>query len=252
MTIRELIGEGQYVGHICHKNWNGLDYCSGPEYQKWLSVAIRFVEANYPGDVDTERFRRIAEHANGQPTSHLDTLIGILEAFDACPPVQRTPAQDTPVAKLPVEEVITQICSNFAKFDRSIQHRYASRPTITITDEHDLQNALEAILRLFVKDIRPEDYVPSYAAGCSRVDFHLPEYGIIIETKMASATLKDKDVGDQLIIDFQHYKALPHCNHLICFVYDKDSNLRNPHALISDLEKMSDSDLKMTVIISPI
>lgn len=249
MTIRDLIGEGQYVGHICHKKLQGFDFCSGPQYQKWLAVATRFVEANFPGDVDTERFRKIAEQANGQAVSHLDTLIGILEAFEACPP---TPVQDLLVSSLPVEAVITQICSNFAKFDRSIQHRHANRPTITISDEHDLQNALEAILRLFVKDIRPEDYVPSYAAGRSRVDFHLPEHGIIIETKMASTTLLDKDIGDQLIVDFQHYKALPHCNHLICFVYDKDSNLRNPHALISDLERMSDSDLKMTVIISPI
>jgi len=252
MTLQELINEGHYVSFVCREDYDGAAFYSGSEYQKWLAIATRFVEANYPGDVDTIRFRRVAEQANNNSSSYFDELISILEAFKVCPPTPTLLAQKSSILTLPVDTVIAQICSNFIKFDRSIRHRYANRPTITINDEYDLQNALEAILRLFVKDIRPEDYVPSYAAGRSRVDFHLPEHGIIIETKMASTTLLDKDIGDQLIVDYQHYKVLPHCNQLICFVYDKDSNLRNPHALISDLEKMSDSDLKMTVIISPI
>ena len=247
MTIRELIADGQHAASRCHKSIQGVDFYSGVEYQMWLATATRFVETYFPGDTDTERFRRIAERANGQATSKFGELISILRAFEMCPPVSQAVS-----ASFDIAGIITQICSNFPKFDRSIQNRYSHRPTITVNDEYDLQNALEAILRLFVDDIRPEDYVPSYAGGRSRVDFHLPKQGIIIETKMTNANLLDKDVGDQLIIDYQHYKSLGNCNHLICYVYDKSSLLRNPHALISDLEQMSDSELKITVIISPI
>ncbi len=79
----------------------------------------------------------------------------------------------------------------------------------------------------------------------------MPDYGIIIETKYASPKLKDKGVGEQLTIDFHRYKGLGKGNHLICFVYDKDSNIVNPAGLISDLESLSDEELKISVIISP-
>lgn len=106
-------------------------------------------------------------------------------------------------------------------------------------------------MKLFVDDIRPEDYVPSYAGGNSRVDFLLPEEKIVIETKLTRESLKDKKLGEELLIDIQRYKAQENCKHLICFIYDKDSYISNPHGLKKDLEKMSDDKFKVNIIISP-
>lgn len=48
-------------------------------------------------------------------------------------------------------------------------------------------------------------YVPSYAGGNSRTDFYLPQYETYIETKMTREGLRDKEVGEQLVIDIARY-----------------------------------------------
>lgn len=243
MDINELIEQGIEIAKASfHSSSTVGDYYSSVQLAEWLALSARFVESNFPGDPDTIRFRKLSLNANGGYTTTFDELIAILRAFDEIPP--------RPIIK-DITHIIKEICNNFNKFDIAIKRRYNNRPTIEINDEYDLQNALLAILKLFINDIRPEDYVPSYAGGNSRVDFLLPEHGIIIETKMASSTLRDKAIGEQLMIDFNRYKELEKCNQLICFIYDKDSHISNPYGLITDLEKLSSSEMRMSVIISP-
>ena len=217
-------------------------FCEGKAYREWLELAIRYMEQVYPNDKETKRFSDIAQNADGKFLSVAERLIGILEAVDA---ISSKPKESS------IPDLIKKICNNIYRFELSMRRRHAGRSRFEINDEYDLQDALRSILALFINDIRPEEYVPSYAGGKSRVDFLLPEHGIIIETKMASKSLKDKDIGDQLVIDFQHYKSLPNCDHLICLVYDKDINIANSSGLITDLEKMSDNDMKITVLVSP-
>ncbi|WHH58496.1 hypothetical protein [Petroclostridium sp. X23] len=243
MNISELIKMGEEAAKKCYKNSEYVgEYYSGQEYEEWLTVAIRFVELNFPGDTDTKRFREIAQTANGFGNDRFYPLIGILKAFNEYPPI--------PV-KEDILPLIKNICMNFNKFDIKIKRRYGNRETIKINDEHDLQDAIHSILKLFVDDIRPEDYVPSYAGGNSRVDFLLPKYGLIIETKMTNNVLHDKQVGEQLIIDFERYKQTNGYNHLVCFIYDREANISNPIGLITDLEKLSNEKMRMTVFISP-
>lgn len=47
--------------------------------------------------------------------------------------------------------------------------------------------------------------------------------------------LADKEVGDQLIIDVDRYKAHPDCERLICFVYDPEGRIGNPNGIMGDL-----------------
>ena len=242
LTIQDLISEGKDIVSRCAGSTMGIAYYAGAEYQKWLRKAMRFVDVEFPEEKDTQEFRDIAARANGGETKHFDALIGILEAFDTIPSKQKT---------METADLIIQICKNFNRFDVDIKRRYGGRSSISITDEYDLQDCLRAILKLFVDDIRPEDYVPSYAGSNSRVDFLLPACGIVIETKMTRKGLSDKEVGEQLTIDFHRYKELKKCSHLISFVYDKDSIITNPHGLVSDLENLSDAEMRMTVIIAP-
>lgn len=243
MDISELIIMGEAAAKDCYKPGGGRGYYSGEKYQEWLAIAMRYLQSNFPGDPDTERFRTIAVNANGFGDDRYHPLMAILKAFEQNPPVP---------PKTDIMLIISDLCNNFSKFDINIKRRHGSRPTITINDEYDVQDAMLAILKLFVDDIRPEDYVPSYAGGNSRVDFLLPQHGVIIETKMTNKHLSDKQVGEQLIIDFERYKQKGDYNHLVCFVYDKGSHITNPYGLISDLEKLSNEDMRMTVFISPV
>ncbi len=71
-----------------------------------------------------------------------------------------------------------------------------------------------------------------------------------IETKMTRKGLKDKKIGEELLVDIGQYKDS--CDTLICFIYDADNQLSNPHGLIKDLEAMSQNDLKVKVYINPL
>ena len=52
-----------------------------------------------------------------------------------------------------------------------------------IKDEYDVQDLLNALLRLNFDDVRPEEYTPSYAGSSTRVDFLLKKEKIVIEVK---------------------------------------------------------------------
>jgi len=109
---------------------------------------------------------------------------------------------------------------------------------------------LHSLLHIYFDDIRPEEWTPSYAGGCSRVDFLLKDEKIIIEVKKTRQTLKAKDVGEELIVDSQRYRAHPDCKKLLCFVYDPEGWISNPRGLENDLNKKED-DFEIKVIIVP-
>lgn len=113
-----------------------------------------------------------------------------------------------------------------------------------------MQNLLHALLKLVSDDIRPEEWTPSYAGSCSRMDFLLKDEQTVIETKMTRKGLGPKEVGEQLIIDITKYKTHPDCKKLICFVYDPTGLIANPAGLENDLSKDSDG-FSVTVLVRP-
>jgi hypothetical protein len=147
--------------------------------------------------------------------------------------------------------VIERLLRNFHKMARQLKHRYGDRSAFLIEDEYDIQDLLHTFLRGFFDDIRAEEYSPSYAGGSSRLDFLLKKEEIVIESKMASNKLKDRQVGEQLIIDIARYKAHLNCKYLICFVYDPNNNLKNPSGLEADLSKKHDALNVKVIVVSP-
>ncbi|OIN25533.1 hypothetical protein AO411_2030405 [Salmonella enterica subsp. enterica serovar Sarajane] len=148
-------------------------------------------------------------------------------------------------------QIVEKILQRFHVVAKQIRHRYNDRDTIEITDEYDVQDLLHGLLKIDFDDIRPEEYTPSYAGASTRVDFLLKREEIIIEVKKTRKGLKEKEIGEQLIIDIARYKSHPDCKTLVCFVYDPEQRISNPVGLKSDLEKNT-TDLKVKVIISPI
>jgi hypothetical protein len=136
--------------------------------------------------------------------------------------------------------LIERICRNFPEFLVPLSGRARGRVNLVIEDEYDVQDVMHGILRLFFDDVRPEDYVPEYAASRSRVDFLLKSEGIVIEAKMTRPGLGAKEVGEQLIIDIARYKSHPDCRALVAFVYDPDRRIRNRRVLENDLTRKSD------------
>lgn len=150
-------------------------------------------------------------------------------------------------------KALDQICliaERFHAVTRQLRSRHDSRATLDVNDEYDAQDLLHALFRLFFEDVRVEEWTPSYAGGCSRIDFLLKAERIIVEVKKARPTLKARDLGTQLIDDIARYRTHPDCEVLVCFVYDPEGLIANPRGVEADLSRR-DENMATVVLIRP-
>jgi hypothetical protein len=144
-------------------------------------------------------------------------------------------------------EIIT---NRFHVVVMQLRQRHNNRNTIDVIDEYDVQDLFRSLLGMYFNDIRPEEWVPSYAGSASRSDFLLPEINTIIEVKKTRQSMTTKELGDQLLIDIAKYKKHPQCSRLICFVYDPEGRVTNPRGIENDLSNC-DKDIDVRTIIVP-
>lgn len=145
---------------------------------------------------------------------------------------------------------IRNLIHRFHSIARQLRIRYNNRATIQIKDEYDVQDVFAALLRIQFDDIRSEEYTPSYAGRASRIDFLVKDNKVAIEVKKTREGLLDKEVGEQLLIDIGRYSSHPDVEVLLCFVYDPEGLLRNPHGIETDLTKVV-GHLNVEVIVEP-
>lgn len=147
--------------------------------------------------------------------------------------------------------LLEKILKNFHRCSKQLQHRHSQRSTISIADEYDAQDLLHAILKLHFDDVRAEVSTPKYAGGNSRIDFILNEHDVAIEVKKTRSNLKDKEIGEELLIDIARYQqSYSKIKLLICFVYDPDGLIINPIGLENDLNS-TPSNISIKTIICP-
>lgn len=145
-------------------------------------------------------------------------------------------AKAAAAAEKPTEgDFLQRIFERFDDVAKQLRQRYGGRSTVDIHDEYDVQDLLHALLRIYFDDIRNEEWTPSYGGKSGRMDFLLKSEQCVIETKMARKGLTHKELGDELIIDIDRYKAHPDCKELWCFVYDPSGYVRNPRGIEADL-----------------
>ena len=144
---------------------------------------------------------------------------------------------------------LVKIIDRFYLVVKQLRDRHGERETLDIQDEYDVQDLFHALLKLYFDDVRAEEWTPSYAGSSSRIDFLIPELNLAIETKMTRKGLANKDASDQLAIDKDHYRIHPAVKHLICFVYDPESRIKNPRGFEKDLHQ--DGPLKTDVYVRP-
>lgn len=145
---------------------------------------------------------------------------------------------------------LTLLLSRFHIVARQLRERHQDRQTLVIEDEYDVQDLLHALLKLYYDDVRPEEWTPSYAGASARMDFLLKQQKTVLEVKKTRETLRDKKVGEELLVDIAKYREHSDCEKLYCFIYDPEQLIRNPQGLEKDLSRDEDG-LKITVIVTP-
>jgi hypothetical protein len=149
----------------------------------------------------------------------------------------------------PVEKTLERIFNRFTQVARPLSKTRKDKHPFLITDEYDVQVLLESLLRFFYDDVVREDPTPIHAGQAARVDFYLPDARAAIEAKMTRETLKDKDVGSELLLDIARYRQKKDCERLFCFVYDPGRHIANEVGLARDLESHSTDQLEVRVFV---
>lgn len=239
MTIEELIEWGERL--LAMEKTDAYGFTSVPyeNYDEWKRMSLMFCQQNYKHHPQLDIME---SHVSADNQSyHCQAILSILKAFREIQPTQ---------ANTDYEGILSNLFNRFPIVAKQLQRRHDGRNTIVMKDEYDVQDLLCALLRMFFEDVRPEEWSPSYAGGSKRMDFLLKEEEIAIEVKMTRKGLKDKELGEQLIIDIANYKQHKNCKCLYCFVYDPDGNIRNPRGIEKDLQAL-DKDLQVKVFIRP-
>lgn len=147
-----------------------------------------------------------------------------------------------------VEEVIGIVVRGLRRAMHPLTHRRKGSQPLSFGNEYDVQDLLHALLRPWVSDIRPEEFTPSYAGTSTRMDFLLPAHDLVIETKIVRDRAHAKRIGDELIVDIEHYRRHQKCHALWCVIYDPDHLITNAEGLRNDLQgTRSSSDGKVEV-----
>ncbi|MFI4859587.1 MAG: transposase [Phycisphaerales bacterium JB063] len=151
------------------------------------------------------------------------------------PPVSVDGTQREVLCPSDIDDLLLVLVNGLRRAMHPLTHRRKQVPVLSFSTEYDVQDLLHALLRPWIKDVRPEEYTPSYAGSSTRMDFLLPKYELVIEMKFVRNAAHAKKVGDELIIDVEHYRVHPGCRKLLCVVYDPDSCLTNSESL-KDIE----------------
>jgi len=146
-------------------------------------------------------------------------------------------------------DILDNLFNKFHRIVTKFKDRYSGRKYIEIMDEYDVQDYLHAFLLEHFRDVRSEEYTPSYAGGSTRIDFLLKREKAVIEVKKTRLSMSDKSLGEELIIDRDHYRKHPDCYILYCFIYDPAEIIKNPESLIDDLsEKINGFETKVYIV----
>lgn len=146
-----------------------------------------------------------------------------------------------------IDELLRILAKGLPRAIHPLAHRRKGSVPLQFSSEYDIQDLLHALLRPWVADVRAEEFTPSYAGTSTRMDFLLPEYSTVIETKFVRDKSHGRNIGNELIIDIDHYRAHPDCKTLWCLIYDPNHFITNPGGLIRDVEGESKND-KGTVV----
>jgi hypothetical protein len=228
-------------------------YVNRNHFITWATKASQFLKDNfdskkaYASDY-IKRFHAVAEKGINRTRPYKDDLsLASSILYDLKNYILENP-DSSKIESIDQTEIL---CNRFHTVAKQLRSRRENRPTLIIEDEYDVQDLLYALLRIYFFDIRPEEWTPSYAGGSSRMDFLLKNEKIVIEVKKTRENLKERDLGEQLLIDIAKYEQHPDCSTLICFVYDPEERIENHAGLEADLMNKSTDDLLVKVFIRP-
>jgi hypothetical protein len=191
------------------------------DFPEWKATRDQVVHALEESGLRYYRYGRVLPI--GQTPAEIQLASNLIAHHDPAKPAE-------------IEELLDILIKGLRRAMYPLTHRRKGAQPISFSNEYDVQDLLHALLRPWVADIRPEEFTPSYAGSSTRMDFLLPAHRIVIELKFVRDRNHARKIGDELIVDIDHYQQHPGCSRLWCVVFDHDHLLTNAQGLKTDLE----------------
>lgn len=142
----------------------------------------------------------------------------------------------TPELPSSIEQLLERIIRGLPRATRPLRYRRKGSAVLEFSNEYDLQSLFHSLISPWVKDIRPEEYTPSYAGSSTRIDFLLADHDLVVELKFVRDRSHATKVGNELVLDVAHYRAHPSCRFMWAVIYDPEGLISNPDGLRNDLD----------------
>lgn len=127
-------------------------------------------------------------------------------------------------------QLILLLCSRLNHSAKILNRRRAGKQPFEITDEYDVQDLLQAILRAYFKYSISEEPISKLSGSSSRADFAIQDLGVIIEAKYVHGPNEQDRINKQFAEDVQSYSQWPYLEHFFYVVYGAD-DLKDPELL---------------------
>lgn len=226
----------------------GFPTLNNEKFTSWKTQCINFLETEL--DSNNVYVKEFKDKVSRGYISAVESGVGILKALKDDWMDDDIDENNNDKAFTPIDDIV-RIIDSFHAVARQLRSRHENRNTLDVNDKYDVQDLFHALLLQHFKDIRPEEWTPSYAGKSARMDFLVKDCDTIVETKMTRKGLGDKELGDQLLIDIARYGEYRNCNTLVCFVYDPEGRIVNPRGIEKDLSRRHDN-LDVLCLIRPL
>jgi|WetSurMetagenome_2_1015567.scaffolds.fasta_scaffold355490_1 hypothetical protein len=225
----------------------------------WMSTTLTVMEGVYGcGDKHVEQLKGINPPVTGDEGVDMTNVLimqnSLLRSYiDEINIFMATPAFQNIESNLDIDNIdyLERIFDKFHLIASRLKNRRKNKIPFQIINETDVQDLLLALMTPLFEDIRIDEPTSSFAGQYALIDFAIKDEKIAIETKIASDTHLEKDIGNELNNDIMRYKQDKKYSLLICFIYDPEIKLKNA-SVLKDLEKESTKEFEIWVEISPI
>jgi hypothetical protein len=131
-----------------------------------------------------------------------------------------------------------------------IQRRHPKdRVAFSVTDEYDIQDLVEVVLRSLYGDVRNEEWTPSSAGSSSRIDTFIREGRTAVEIKVTRPGRAETALKKEVLVDINDYQNHPGVKAAVIAVYDLAAAIRNPEGFEHDLSGQHKGlDVRLLVI----
>lgn len=139
-----------------------------------------------------------------------------------------------------VSKGVTDLCEALEEFGECVRYlntRRSKGAVLALDSEAAVQDAVYLIARPWIRDLVSESPSDKIGNRFSIADFTSRSLKLVLEAKFVRDKAHGKALSKELHDDIEVYRHIPHCETILFFVYDPDSNIPDQRELRRVIEQ---------------